>query len=281
MKRRLEIALYGFLAALLIAVYGDFSPGHAPRRPQPYSPTPIPAPEPGMIDVELAEKTRPVMGTAFLIARPGIWVTAAHVSDGCDALQIRTDGGDIVAVRESIAVAGHDLALLKTGDIALAPLAMAQMAAAAGSDGFHIGFPGNKPGEAASQKLGAMRMRTRGVVNRIERVDVWAEQFRNPDSLSSLGGLSGGPVLDAAGRVQGVNSASSVRRGRIFTIPQPDLAAALSGLGPAPGEPDLPPDGPALTAGNLTSTANGLRAAKRIAPVYCLVAPKQRRPGRL
>ena len=45
----------------------------------------------------------------------------------------------------------------------------------------------------------------------------WSEESRVPTGSESMGGMSGGPVLNEDGMVIGVVLAESVRRGRTFT----------------------------------------------------------------
>ena len=51
----------------------------------------------------------------------------------------------------------------------------------------------------------------------VEDLLVWAEITRIPNISGSLGGISGGAVVDRTGALIGINSAASVRRGRILT----------------------------------------------------------------
>ncbi|MDG1727230.1 MAG: hypothetical protein P8H57_08755 [Emcibacteraceae bacterium] len=46
---------------------------------------------------------------------------------------------------------------------------------------------------------------------------MWAEKIRVPNSNESLGGISGGPILNDNGEVVGIHVAGSVRRGRSFS----------------------------------------------------------------
>ena len=84
-------------------------------------------------------------------------------------------------------------------------------------DAFHIGFPRGKPGAVHSRFLGRMNIRRSNIRNSRERVLVWAEATRIPNFSGILGGISGGAVVDRTGALIGINSAASVRRGRILT----------------------------------------------------------------
>ena len=63
-------------------------------------------------------------------------------------------------------------------------------------------------------RCGAATIRGRGAAT--FPIQVWAAK-EIPASLSSLGGLSGGPAFDETGRVIGVTIAESPRRGRVAT----------------------------------------------------------------
>lgn len=55
----------------------------------------------------------------------------------------------------------------------------------------------------------------------------WAEVSREPPREGSLGGLSGGAVLDREGRVVGVTTAESPRRGRVLSASPASLKYLL------------------------------------------------------
>ena len=160
-------------------------------------------------------------GTAFAATPNGIWMTAKHVVDHCSAVRVQ---GGIRRGRPHLNVTRMtfhphaDVAVLHTerSDNDREPLAFADRAADR-RDAFHVGFPRSQPGAAHSNFLGFKRLRRHGVRGPGEVLMVWAERTRIPDWSGSLGGMSGGAVLDRTGTVIGVTSAESRRRGRIFT----------------------------------------------------------------
>lgn len=168
-------------------------------------------------------------GTAFAINRQGDWLTARHVVDGCSQLALEVGPGTYVPIPpEAVRLSpDSDLALISTGRaptaLALAPDAELTV----GTQGFHVGFPQGKPGEATSKLLSRSRLVTRGRVRGEEEVLAWAEQGRTRGLLGSLAGISGAPVLDAQGRVVGVTVAESPRRGRIYTTAPETMAEFL------------------------------------------------------
>jgi hypothetical protein len=97
----------------------------------------------------------------------------------------------------------------------------------------------------------------------------WAETGRSAWLDGSLAGLSGGPALDAEGRILGVTIAESPRRGRIYTTAPDSLNATLDAVGvePPPSEGEFP-----VTPANYGEVANLLRRALRVAMVVCVEA---------
>ncbi|HEX8105584.1 MAG TPA: trypsin-like peptidase domain-containing protein, partial [Solirubrobacteraceae bacterium] len=143
-------------------------------------------------------------GTGFVIDRDGTIVTNAHVVG--DAAQVRVrfdDDGAPVAARVAGKDVSSDLAVLKVDPDAAAgvePLALAESRSVqVGDAAIAIGFP-----------LGLDRTATAGIVSGLER------QIESPNGFSIdeviqtdapiNPGNSGGPLLDARGRVIGVNS---------------------------------------------------------------------------
>ncbi|GAB4123713.1 MAG: serine protease [Rhodothalassiaceae bacterium] len=225
MARRREILIYAVLIALAFLRYADVSPpGHGSDRPR------RPEPEDGGPSIETIPKTRSTLGTAFLVSSDGLWATAAHVSESCDRLEIRMPEGAGLQVGAVHDVPGQDLAIMRTKPVAGVPFLLAPSSPRPGSLGRHLGFPGGQSGMVVSRYMGGAVMRLHGRVERSERVDAWAEIVRYPSNLTGLGGISGGPTLDREGRVLGINSAATVRRGRVYSVPVLTLGAALADI---------------------------------------------------
>lgn len=178
-------------------------------------------PEASAFDPEILVEVGPQStgaGTAFAIAPEGWWLTARHVVDSCSNIAILVGGGLASPVERFMVGDGLDLALLKTsrGPASLA-LSFDESQFRVGQIGFHLGFPQGAPGEAASRLIGRERLVARGRYSIDAPVLTWAEIGRSGKLFGSLAGISGGPVLDTAGRVVGVTLAESVRRGRLYT----------------------------------------------------------------
>jgi S1-C subfamily serine protease len=260
------------VVALLIAAISRQERADAP-------PAPPPAPEaegaalgpaspfdPAVV-VEVADKTGPGAGTAFSIAQSGIWVTARHVVEGCHQAAIVVAPGRGVAARVKIDPRAETAILTTDGGVQPLPLGLSG-GLRRGERAFHPGYPQGKPGEASSRLLGRENLVVEGRGARTEPVLVWAETGRTEGLDGTLGGLSGAPALDAAGRVVGVTIAESPRRGRIYTTSPETTARALAAGGrrfaDAPGAP--------ISADNYGRVADDLRRTLRVAQVVCLTA---------
>ena len=243
-------------------------PEHVPDGPD-YGDTKGPLPGASGFDPEISVglgRKKDSTGTAFALDAAGWWITARHVVDQCAEIQLRFPGHRGVRVARAVHHGNADLALLRTGD-APHPLTLAQGALQIGQNGFHVGYPRGSPGEVWSTLLGRRRMRVSGRYRTNEPVVAWAERRRRPAGLKNLGGLSGGPALDGAGRVVGVLVAESRRRGRVYTAAPASIDQLISG-GAGRGRPGRVF---AITPATLEARAEMLRRAPSVAKVICLV----------
>ena len=143
-------------------------------------------------------------GTGFLIDRDGTIVTNAHVVDGASQVRVRfDDDASPVTARLVGSDPSSDLAVLKVDASAadgVTPLALAESdSVEVGDAAIAIGFP-----------LGLDRTATAGIVSGLEREIEAPNGFRIDKVIQTDApinpGNSGGPLLDAKGRVIGVNS---------------------------------------------------------------------------
>jgi len=162
-----------------------------------------------------------VEGSGWVVA-PGLVVTNAHVVAGEDDTTVTTSGGasfDATAVHYDTV---NDLAILRSS-ADLPPLPIAQ-SAGSGEPAAVLGYPDNGPYSIAPARFGETR-------------DVISEDSygRGPTrrSISSLRGAvrsgnSGGPIVDARGRVLGTVFASTTNGNPGgFAIPDDVVQAAL------------------------------------------------------
>ena len=110
----------------------------------------------------------------------------------------------------------HDLALFKTKATG-ASFRFDKDELRLGQNAFHFGFPQGKPAALHSTLLGRANINPGRKTRHKEPVLAWAEIRRVPNFSGSLGGISGGPVVDRNGDIIGVSVVEARRRGRIFT----------------------------------------------------------------
>lgn len=231
-----------FIAAVLTFDGGRDAPGVEVRRPaipeadvdgnMPVVPLPDMAPQYGIED---PGPPRDSQGTAFAIAHDGLWLTAEHVVKGCNLIGLATAPDRAERVDRVVASAVSDAAIIADGLPSAAALPLASDIPRRGDDGYHMGFPAGRPAVVHSRFIGeANAVRAGGAA---QPILAWAEIDRMPAFDHTLGGISGGPTLDRMGRVVGINSASSDRRGRVLTT-HPAQAINLVRAARATAEPD-------------------------------------------
>ncbi|MBL4801552.1 MAG: trypsin-like peptidase domain-containing protein [Emcibacter sp.] len=155
-------------------------------------------------------------GTAFSLSEQGVWGTAQHVTAGCTDLVVLINARKGYRVTEVTQHPTADISILKTARGAK-PFQIEERDLSYNSEGFHFGYPRGEPGNVYSRLIGRRIIKTRGARNTKESVLVWAEEIRQPDHNLSLGGISGGPILNTQGHLVGVHIAGSVRRGRSYS----------------------------------------------------------------
>jgi serine protease Do len=264
--------IYGaVLFAIVLAARGRVETADAPEPPPPPSEAegrvigPATRFDP-QVYVEVPDAPQPGLGTAFSIDPRGVWLTARHVVDGCAQAAIVVGGARGVAA-DVLIDPGADIALLRTaGGPEPLPSGLSRELRE-GQRAYHLGFPQGRPGEATSRLLGRETLVVLGRGARSEPVLAWAETGRTEGLNGTLGGLSGAPALDAAGRIIGVTIAESPRRGRIYTTAPDTLRRTLLAAGAAPpaGVGEEP-----LTPRNYGRVADELRRELQIARVVCL-----------
>ncbi len=229
------------------------------------------------IFVEIGEKKQNAVGTAFSLSRAGIWITARHVTEGCDLVALERGNGKLIRVSRVAQQSFADISILWTrGGTAALPVADPPLAA--GEDGYSFGFPHGRPGDLYGQVLGRGRLIARGRYQSEEPVIAWTQVRRIPDEGADLGGISGGPWVNRNGDVIGVHVAGAPRRGRSYsTTPQAILAAvANNGVRPAPDREALPQNSE-LNPGSFERYGDALRGRETVSKVICLVGEKWRR----
>ena len=212
------------------------------------------------------------IGTAFAIGG-GWWLTARHVADGCDAIGLVLGPRKGIRAQQVVLHPNADVALMSV-HLNPEPFALFKEHLQQGQDGFAIGYPQGSPGGVYAQLMGLERMKQRGRYHTDELVRTWAERKRAPDSLPSLGGLSGGPMFNDRGQVIGILVAGTIGRGRVYTSDLTSVRWLLkqTNVFPNPNARLFP-----LASDNFAGQGDTLREDFRIAQVFCDVKQPSRR----
>ena len=242
-------------------------PGRALPRPSVLDPT---------AEVEMAPCAEACTGSAFAIDDRGHWLTAQHVVDDCRQIALLR-GTRAIRVTKVQSHPRADVSLLWT-ETGVPPLALSSEGLRLGQDGFHFGFPGSEPGAVHGRLLGRMHLRATGQHRFVAPAISWAERARRPDREGSLGGLSGGAVLDDRGEIIGVTVAASERRGRVISAAPATLVEMLeyAGLSRA----DLPARSSAprsIDGRDFERVGADLRGKLTVAQVLCVGRTAKRR----
>jgi S1-C subfamily serine protease len=202
------------------------------------------------------------IGTAFAVDRSGTWLTARHVIDSCDQVGLNLGGGKLIKTSAQVSK-NTDIGVLKTKwtrDPLPSDLSSQRRI---GERGYFFGFPQGRPGEAVASLLGRHRLMVRGRYRTEEAILAWTEVGRTRGLKGSLGGMSGGPVLDSDGEVIGIVAAESPRRGRIYSVAPRSLGAVLPLRVTDGADP--------ITDVSYGLEADRMRRERRIAQVICVV----------
>ena len=230
--------------------------------------------------VEVGDKPGSSVGTAFSIDRSGVWITAHHVTSGCDLVGLQKSNGRLVRVRQVSERPDADISILRTRG-GTPQMNVVRPRLRIGDDGYSFGFPQGSPGDVHGKVIGRGRMLTRGRYRKEEPVVAWTQVRRIPDMGSDLSGISGGPWVNASGDVIGVHVAGSPRRGRSYSTDPRSLLAAISQVGiRVSADPRSQPPAAALTPGRFNAYGDYLRRELIVAKVVCLVGERWRRVAR-
>ena len=156
------------------------------------------------------------IGSGVAVARDKI-VTNAHVVEmvtGDDSAQIvivPSDGAQSYRASVVASLSGKDLALLQLKSGSLVPASIFAGVIADGADVFAIGYPASVDIALEQSEADVLRpqqpVKTRGTVSS-GRTSKTVESLLHTAPIAP--GNSGGPIVDACGRVLGINSFGSV-----------------------------------------------------------------------
>lgn len=275
MRRMLELFLYAVMILYFIVRYAGeetVPQQRAERRPLPESGLPklpdtglLPRESGGPVTVQVYTAKKNSVGTAFLVNTSGTYVTARHVVDGCAQVYLFAGLGRLERVLSVTNERSRDFAVLKTTRFEVTPFNLSATSPKRGETGFFMGYPQGKPADVSARVIGSNEMRSIGRYTMREPVIAWVETERRPRFDGTLGGLSGGPVLNAEGHVVGSAVAEAPRRGRIYST-HPRVFRE-TGLWHGTYTDRAAPNG--INKVNFEQSGARLRRARSIAQVYC------------
>ncbi len=226
-----------FLIVCLI-LYNFSDVDHSTKR----QPIQAPAPE------STENKTRHSTGSASYVGVDGLWLTAHHVVKNCHSIYLLMGGkqeaahieiynetnkrNQIFNYREAKVEAfdsRSDLALLSSSYSSTRPIRVSYddknkpPFIKINAVGYITGFPKAWPGDATAKYIGDSQLNLREPHPSIHKtMSVW-NIVNNTIGSEEYGGISGGPTLDEAGNIIGVNVAVNYRRNRFFTSRPEDI----------------------------------------------------------
>jgi serine protease Do len=293
MNRLDKAVIVLFLLATVWAVFRQNFPAYDPeagRRPLPQAPQAGAPPEPpgervrrpplsdpGPLDPIVtvnAEAPKPgsvMLGTAFSVDSRGLWITARHVANEVCQQLVMVVNGHTTTATMAFMHPESDITVLRTFEGTPA-LPLSTERPEVGETGFSFGFPTGVLGATEDTLMGRSREEHQGRFFGTTPTLTWAEMKRFPDSLTTLGGMSGGPMFNEDGRVVGSVIASSIRRGRVYSA-SPELLRQIehdTGLFVPPPAPH-PAEEVADPMEQLSDIAKALNGNSRIAKVYCKI----------
>ena len=223
------------------------------------------------VDVEKIPAGMTARGTSFPLGN-GLWLTARHVANNedCGQVILIIDGKNVPA-QIKVVDQNADRAVLQAPTGSSSPLPITKADVTEGENAFAFGFPSGSLGAAQGELIGLARQKFGGTLAGTTPVLAWAEVRRYPDSLNSLGGISGGPMLDNNGDVVGIIVSTSVMRGRDFTVAPEILREIVHQLGLGKAQSSETPARDAVAPPvSLERSANALSKDGRIVETYCI-----------
>jgi serine protease Do len=202
-------AILVVLALTVLTALAAFSPARA-------TPAPLAAALAATLVVQSADGADRFLGSAFLWGDDGLALTAAHVTGGAAQVRVVWPDGRTAVVAVIAADAVRDIAVLDLGPNVRGGL-RAGPPPVAGQTVHALGAP-----------LGAAGTVTRGIVSALARQVEAAVPMRLLQHDAAVNpGSSGGPLVDAAGQLVGMNvriaDGSRLFAGIAYAIPAADL----------------------------------------------------------
>ena len=168
-----------------------------------------------------ADKKRPI-GTGFVVGQGGIVATNSHVVGKERKLEVLSKPFGKAAKTYPVTVIwnspGYDLALLKVSGLDLPSLKLAEQLPEKRTQVTAIGYPGAADIVSDNLDTYAESTITQGIIGRVVMSFYREEKDKQnilQHSAAINSGNSGGPLIDACGRVMGVNTAKPLAEVRL------------------------------------------------------------------
>jgi putative serine protease PepD len=176
------------------------------------------------------EQTQQAQGSGFVLNSSGEIVTNAHVVEGAESITVKFWNGKSYSARVVDSDASLDLAVIKV----VAPSSQLHPLTLGDSSGVHAG----DEVVAIGSPFGLAETVTSGIVSAVHRAITATNNATIEDAIQTDAainhGNSGGPLLDAQGRVIGVKaqieSESGGNDGVGFAVPASSIRSLLSRL---------------------------------------------------
>ena len=210
-------------------------------------------------------------GTGFLIARD-TWATAGHVVRGCAAVYVHGDRGWSRASKVSLHPAA-DLAVVNArSDTGLTVLPLADQDPALDQPAVHMGYAHGQLVfvETSLSAAANIRQTTQPEAGTFAG---WLWRQRGEGAQESrLGGISGGPQIDAGGIVQGITISYAGSPIRMTTV----SASTLRGFLPAGTQLADPRASNRLASRSNAVAAPQFAVSASVTTVYCAISAHTR-----
>jgi S1-C subfamily serine protease len=162
-------------------------------------------------------------GTAFHVNK-GIWLTARHVVDSCNAIYISNvndkNNFEPKLIKKVFIHPNSDMAAFKFSSdqnfFTPPNFDNKKYKSFLRQTAISFGFPAGQPGNVKLKYFGKAALENDNF-KIVEPIFVWSVMQKTPKNLMSVGGLSGGPLLNNQVELIGLMIAEQVRRGTVST----------------------------------------------------------------
>ena len=162
-------------------------------------------------------------GTAFKVGED-LWITARHVIHHCKKAYVKPNltstEDDYILIDNTFLHPRSDMAAFRYSNLAkpfnVPTLLDSEYKKLLGKSAFVIGYPNGLQGNLYVNFLEKARLESRDY-EIIEPVLVWNIKHKRPHTLTSVGGISGGPLINKDSKVIGSLIAEQIRRGTVIT----------------------------------------------------------------